>query len=460
MKIRTKLLLLFLALFGTLLLAFAVFIYISSANAREKEFFKHLRSEAITKANLLLDAKISPVVLQLIYKNAPNNLFEEEVAVYDTSFKLLYHDAVQIDKVKETRQMIDSIIRENEITFTKGRLQVVGFLYNYHHTDYVITAAAEDQYGLENLSKLRYTLLLSFLGIITLTVFAGYFFVRKALKPVGEIVEKVEEITATNLDLRVPVQSEKDEIGELAVTFNKMLDRLENSFDAQKSFVSNISHELRTPLATLVGELQVALVRDRTKEEYIQIIGLVLTDARQLTKLSNSLLDLAKANFDQTEISRKVVRIDELLMEARSAVLKAGEEYHVDIIFDREIEDDDLVSVKGNAYLLKVAFINLMENACKFSPDHRCSVTINYLSNDLVIGFKDQGVGITEADKLHIFDAFYRGSNKDYSQGNGIGLSLVQKIVNTHSGKIQVISDLGKGTTFTLNLPHVGTLTL
>jgi len=455
MKIRVRLILLFLALFGTLMLAFAAFIYFSSAQNRKEEYYKHLRSHAITKADLLLDAKISPTVLQLIYKNAPNNLFEEEVAIYDTSFHLLYHDAVQIDKVKETRQMIDRIVREKEITFLQGDLQVVGFLYTFHHTDYVITAVAADQTGLERLKSLKYTLGVSFLAIIGLTVFAGNFFVSKALEPVEEIVDKVEEITATNLDLRIPVQNEKDEIGGLAITFNKMLDRLEDSFDAQKSFVSNISHELRTPLSTLVGELQLALGKKRTPEEYIDILGLVLSDAKQLARLSNGLLDLAKASYDQKEIARKPVRVDELLMDARNAVLKISEDYVVDINFEAEIEDDHEISVNGNAYLLKVAFINLMENACKFSKDHHCDVTIRYPENKLIIAFIDRGTGISDEDKPHIFDPFYRGANKDFSTGNGIGLSLTQKIVGLHMGTLSVTSVINQGTTFIVGLPHL-----
>ena len=243
MKIRAKLLLLFLTLFGALLLAFAVFIYVSTSQSRKDQYYKHLKREAITKANLLFDAKVPPAVLQLIYKNSINSLFEEEVAVYDTSFNLLYHDAVQIDKVKETKKMIDQIILQKEITFDQGTLQIVGLLYLHKGKTYVITAAANDKYGLTRLEEFKYTLIISFIIIISLTIAAGYYFVGKALNPVAEIVDKVEEITATNLYKRVHVKNEKDEIGELAITFNNMLKKLEQSFDGQKNFVSNISHE-------------------------------------------------------------------------------------------------------------------------------------------------------------------------------------------------------------------------
>ncbi|MBB5638406.1 signal transduction histidine kinase [Pedobacter cryoconitis] len=455
MKIRAKLLLLFLTLFGALLLAFAVFIYVSTSQNRKDQYYKHLKREAITKANLLFDAKVPPAVLQLIYKNSINSLFEEEVAVYDTSFNLLYHDAVQIDKVKETKRMIDQIIRQKEITFDQGSLQVVGLLYKHKGQTYVITAAANDKYGLSRLEDFKYTLIISFIIIISLTIAAGYYFVGKALNPVAEIVDKVEEITATNLYKRVQVKNEKDEIGELATTFNTMLDRLEQSFDGQKNFVSNISHELRTPLATIVGELQLALIRERSVSEYKEIIRLSLSDAQRLVRLSNGLLDLAKASYDHTTVSMKELRTDELLMDAREAVLKINEAYKVDIVFEREIDDDDDISVKGNEYLLKVAFINLMENACKFSENHQCVVSINYNQDKIKLVFKDSGIGISEDELENIFSAFYRGKNKDFSPGNGIGLSLTEKIVLMHHGTIQVTSIVNSGSEFTIEMFHV-----
>lgn len=455
MKIRVKLLLLFLTLFSALLLAFAVFIFISSSKTRKDEYYKHLTREATTKANLLFDAKVPASVLQLIYKNSVNSLFEEEVAIYDTSFNLLYHDAVQIDKVKETRKMIDQIIAQKEITFDQGSLQVVGLLYQHHNKTYVITAAAIDQYGLSRLDELKYTLIISFIIIISLTIAAGYYFVGIALNPVAEIVDNVEEITATNLYKRVQVKNQKDEIGELAHTFNHMLDRLEQSFEGQKNFVSNISHELRTPLATIVGELQLALIRERSVGEYKEIIRLSLSDAQRLVRLSNGLLDLAKASYDQTAVSMKELRVDELLMDAREAVLKINEDYKVDILFEQEIDDDDDISVKGNEYLLKVAFINLMENACKFSADHQCTVAISYDEDLLKLAFKDTGIGIQKEELKNIFTAFYRGNNKDFSPGNGIGLSLTQKIIAMHNGAIEVDSVVGKGSVFEVRVKHV-----
>ncbi|HEV2482097.1 MAG TPA: HAMP domain-containing protein, partial [Puia sp.] len=346
MKIRLKLTLLFSALFAALLLVFALSIYFSNARDREEQYYARLHQQAVTKANLLLGAKVQPAVLQLIYKNSLNAFPLEEVAVYDTAFHLLYHDAVYIDRVKETRGMIDTIVRQHEIRFYVGDLQAIGFLYPFGGKDYVITAAAKDIDGLARLYDLRIAVIVGFVVAILLTFVAGSLFSRQALQPVSRMVDKVEEITASRLDLRISEAKGKDEIAELASTFNRMLDRLENSFEAQKQFVSHISHEVRTPMATIIGELEIAAKKGRTNAEYEEMNARLLIDARRVVRLAGGLLDLARASYDKAEIAFRPVRLDELLVDTRNAVLKSNPEYRVDIVFEREIEDDRHISLE------------------------------------------------------------------------------------------------------------------
>ncbi|MBY0480364.1 MAG: HAMP domain-containing protein [Chitinophagaceae bacterium] len=455
MTIRNKLTFLFTGSIAVLLLAFALVVYFSFSENREREYYSSLRHTAIIKANLLLDAKIQPRVLQLIYKNSPNSFFQEEVAIYDTSFHLLYHDAVEIDKVKETRQMIDEIVAKKQIKFYQGEMQAVGILYHHNDKDYVITSAANDQSGYAKLRNLKYTLIIAFFVAIILIYISGHIFASKALKPVSDLIDEVEEITATNLDLRVKEGNGKDEIAELAVTFNAMLNRLENSFDAQKEFVSNISHELRTPITAMLTEFQVTVEKERSNEFYKDAIHHAISDTQKLVRLSNSLLDLAKANYDHTEISFKEIRLDEILLDARNDAIHDHPEFKISIIFEQEIEDDDFISVLGNEYLLKVAFMNLIENGCKFSEQKMASVAITYFKDKTILRFQDQGIGIREDEVPKIFHAFYRAGDKKFAGGNGIGLSLTKKIIELHKGTIAVHSQPGIGTTFTVELPHV-----
>lgn len=306
-----------------------------------------------------------------------------------------------------------------------------------------------------NARDMRIALIIGFFVAILLTLLAGGLFSRMALAPFSRMVDKVEEITASNLDLRIPERKGKDEIAELATTFNRMLDRLENSFDAQKQFVSNISHELRTPLSTIIAELEIAAAKERTVAEYHEITMLILKDARRLARLCNGLLDLAKASYDQTEIAFREIRLDELLLDTRKEVLKANPVYRVNIIFEREIEDANFISASGNIYLLKVAFANLIENGCKFSDDRQSTIAISFHGKNTILRFSDTGIGIAPEELSKIFTPFYRGVNRQYAEGNGIGLSLTDRIIRLHHGALSVTSRVGEGTTFTIELPHL-----
>lgn len=454
MKIRTRLTILFTFITAIILLLFATVIYFSAKENRETEFYNLLKKEAITKANLFLNANVDKKILQDIYHNNRKILNEVEVAIYDTSFVLLYHDAVDIDFVKETRPMVEEIYQKGEIEFYQERWQVIGLRYEFEGRNFIITAAAYDQYGYNKLNNLLTNSIIVFVASILFILVAGVFFSKKAFKPVSEMIEKARNISATNLDLRLTNKGSKDELSELANTFNEMLNRLENSFDAQKHFVSNISHELRTPLAAIITELELSANKDRSSEEYRIAILNALSDSRKIVRLSNSLLDLAKASYDPSEIAFKSVRIDEVLLDARQQVQQTNPDYKIDIHFENEIENDNQISVSGNEYLLKVAFCNLFENGCKFSDPHKCTVSVSFNSKDIILKFSDDGIGIAEKDAQHIFIPFYRGENKEHAYGHGIGLPLTEKIVLLHKGKIAVTSHVNVGTTFTVEFPH------
>ncbi|MGM5632088.1 HAMP domain-containing sensor histidine kinase [Apibacter raozihei] len=455
MKIRTKLTLLFSLVTASILLLFASVIYYSAKQNRNTEFYSLLKKEAITKANLFFDAKVPSQTLQQIYHNNTKTINEVEVAIYNSSFHLLYHDAVDIDFVKETPAMINDIYKKGEIKFYQGDWQVIGLLYKFENKNYVITAAAYDQFGYNELSTLLKNTCIIFIISIIFIFIAGYYFSKKAFEPVKEITDRMNEISASHLNLRLEANPNKDELSDLTVTFNQMLTRLEKSFEAQKHFVSNISHELRTPLAAMIAELELSVNKNKTSEEYKIILQNSLSDAKKITKLSNSLLDFAKASYDPSEIAYKPVRIDEILLDACQQVQQANPGYKTNLLFGNDFLHDNQILVNGNEYLLKVAFVNLLENGCKFSEDHLCQVSISFFCNTIQIEFADLGIGISQEDIPHIFTPFYRGKNKEFTYGNGIGLSLTKKIILLHSGTVTISNNLHKGTTFTLQLPHL-----
>lgn len=456
MMIRNRLTLLFTTVVAAIMLLFAFAVYFFYAHDRQDEFRKLLHQQALMKASLLFDAGVDPTVLQLIYKNSRNVLHQEEVAIYDTAFVLRYHDAVDIDFVKETRPMIDAVKRQKSIAFIQDDWQVVGFLYRHSGQDYVITAAAHDDYGLHTLANLRDILIVLFLSSIIVTLLVSRFLAHQSLKPISSVVSGVEEITATNLDSRLDEGNSKDEIAVLSITFNRMLDRLEHSFEAQKQFVVNISHELRTPLAAIIAELDLARLRSRSADDYREAIDRARNDAGRLARLTSLLLDLAKASYDRTEIAMHDVRIDEVLIDASGSIHRNDPEADVNAVYDGEIEDDREITVRGNHYLLSTAFSNIMENGCKYSADRSVDVHISAVDGTVTVRFVDNGVGIPPDDVPHIFTPFFRGSNTKPAHGSGIGLSLTHRIIALHGGSITFESRLNEGTTFIVTLPNIG----
>lgn len=452
MRIKTRLTLLFTLLVASILLVFAVVVYWSSSKNREVEFFEELEKEAITKAKLYLETEVKSSTLHKIYRYNNEVINEVQVAVYDFDFNLLYHDAEEIDSVKETKEMIDQIASQGRVHLFQDDWQVIGIVYNSGGKDYVITAIALDQYGYTKLHNLFLTILV--LSIVSLIVifFVGSFFAERVLRPLKLMNEEINNITATNLDLRVSTEANQDELSRLGNTFNTMLDRLEQSFDSQKQFVSNISHELRTPLAAVIAELELSLSKEQDTASYIRTIENALSDAKKLVRLSNSLLDFAKASYDPTEIVFKPTRIDEVILDACQKIQRGNAGYTFSFMIDEEIDSEELVTVRANPYLLEVAIINLLENACKYSDNHHGKVSISNLNKAVVIKIADEGLGMGAEDLDGIFKPFFRGENGKHLDGNGIGLSLTKKVIDLHKGTITVTSEINKGTEFTITL--------
>ena len=456
MKIRTALTLKNTCATAAVFLACLKMIYLVSEHTRSKTFFHDLSGEAITKAHLFLRDQVDARTMQSIYLNNRKFINEVEVAVYTTDFRMLYHDAIQNDIIKEDRSMMNRIIREKEINFYVGRYQCIGMLYHFQGRDYIITAAAYDGYGYDNLYELQKALVVLFLVGLSSLFVVCYFLARSSLKPIRDIVKEAETITSSQMDRRLPVRNAHDELGELSIAFNSLLDRLQISFDSQKMFVSNVSHELRTPLAALIAELDLSLQKERSGEHYRRAIENALGDARRMTKLIDGLLNLAKADYQKEQIRMKEIRLDELLLDVRSYILKAHPEYKVNILFEQEDADDDrMITVMGNVYLLSIAFSNLIENNCKYSADKTSFVQISYWDRFTVVRLSDDGIGMTDTDKEKMFTLFYRGNHETNVEGHGIGMTLSHKIISLHQGRIDVYSTHGEGTTFVIELPHV-----
>ncbi len=455
LNIRARLTLQFTYIVTFILILFSFIIYYFSASYRESEFYSHLENKAINTAKLLIEVKeVDYNLLKIIDRNTINAIYNEKVMIYDYKDLQIYN-SLDDDSIHISKTLLDQIRLLKEVRYHEGKNEVIGLLYTDKYDRFVVIASALDNYGRSKLNNLKWIIFIGFFISIGLTVFIGRIYAYRALKPMSDVVKQVDKITIASLNMRVNEGNGTDEIAQLAITFNQMLERLESAFEMQRSFVSNASHELCTPLTSITGQIEVSLMKSRTHEEYEAILESVLEDIKNLNALSNGLLDLAKASSDISAIALHKLRIDEILWETRAELIERKKDYNISIEFSEPIEDEKEITVLGNDHLLKTAILNLMDNACKFSSDKSVEIFLSVKGKYIVTEFADNGIGIDTADMGKIFEPFFRAKNAKNIFGNGLGLSLTDKIIQIHHGTISIESQLHKGTTVTISIPFL-----
>ena len=444
MKIRTRLAIRFTVIVASLLLLFAFVIYYISSSYRQKDFYERLNEKANNYTKLLTEVdELSPGLVKIFDKNTAY-LPNERILVYDRQNKELFNTFE--DTALVNNLFLDRVRKEKEIRYTEGKNEVLALLYPNKNESFVVIVSAYDKDGLNKLCTLQLILLAGLLLCSIVTMLAGWIYAGQALNPISDVVNQVEKISVSNLSERVNEGNGKDEIGQLALTFNRMLERIQQSFELQKSFVSNSSHELRTPLTAITGQLEVALMSKRSPDEYQLVLHSVLEDIKSVNRLTNSLLELAQADMDVSRLKLKKVRIDELLWLTRNDLLKRNPDYVINIEIVEFPEDEGKLIIIGSEYLLKSALINIMDNACKFSEGKQVNVLFRANENYIDISFNDKGIGISEEDIRKITEPFYRAANAKTFPGHGLGLSLTNKIIQLHKGEMKIISEVNKYT--------------
>jgi two-component system heavy metal sensor histidine kinase CusS len=280
----------------------------------------------------------------------------------------------------------------------------------------------------------------------------GYQIARRGLRPVERIAETARMIRSTTLDERLPAQEFPSELAALARTFNEMLDRLEESFQRLSRFSADIAHELRTPLNNLRGEVEVALGKARTPEEYQETLTSFLEEAGRLTRLIESLLFLARAEHPETQVRREALDVGHLLGAVREFYGAAAEESGVAL----RVEAAAPVTARLDRTLVQRAVGNLVENALAHTTKGG-SITLSATRQNgtVLVEVADTGCGIAAEHLPRVFDRLYRAdrSRTAATGGAGLGLAIVKSIAELHGGTAEIASEIGKGTQVRLRLP-------
>jgi heavy metal sensor kinase len=287
---------------------------------------------------------------------------------------------------------------------------------------------------------------------VALASAGGYVLARRALAPLGRMATQARAITAERLADRLSVMNLGDELGHLATVFNDLFTRLEQSFDQLRRFTADASHELRTPLTIIRSVGEVGLDLHRSEPEYREIIGSMLEEADRLTRLVDSLLTLSRADGGQAHLRREQVNLCVLAGEVVTQLSVLAEEKKQSLALEVLPE----VWLDGDPLVLRLALINLVDNAIKYSPE-RASVRVVVSVNDdhAVLEVVDEGPGIAPEHQRQIFDRFYRVDKSRSRQmgGVGLGLAITRWAVEIHGGSITVENAREQGSVFRVMLP-------
>jgi heavy metal sensor kinase len=308
--------------------------------------------------------------------------------------------------------------------------------------------AADDH----ELGELLTVMLLAGPLALALALGGGYLLACRALSPVDRLAADADQITATRLDKRLDIPNADDELGRLAATLNRMIGRLEGSFEEIRRFTADAAHELRTPLTVMRNAAEVALGSPRQPEHYRRVLGDMLEEVDRLTRLAEQLLFLSREDAGLMPLSATTIRLDDLV---RTAV------EHMRVVAEAKglsLECSQLAAclIPGDADRLRRLLFNLLDNAIKFTPSGgTVSVTLERSDSTARVLVEDAGIGIPAEHLPHVFERFYRvdparGQDTD---GTGLGLAIGRAIAQAHRGSLEIESKVGVGTRAILTLP-------
>lgn len=452
-SIRVRLTLWYVALLAIILVAFSTVLYASLARGLNAQLDVSLSTEA---ERLIASLDVENGALHL--GEGPDNLSVGTVgALYDASGQvLLAYDPRQ--PLPALPQALNAAARGQQ-TYATARFQgsaqwrVFTTPVTENGVQVAVLQVGRPMSDVEAaLNQLALLLALAVPSTLLVASIGGMFLAGRALDPIDRITRTAAGIGAEDLSRRLNLHDSHDEVGRLAATFDRMLDRLEQAFRRQRQFTADASHELRTPLALLASQVDVALERERNPAEYEDLLRSLRDDASRMTQLVNELLTLARADAGQQLLTREELDLSDLVRTLVPTLEPLAAQNGVRLTEQVQCE----MRVSGDQMRLTQLLINLVDNAVRYTPAGG-SVIVSAArdGNWAVLSVADTGVGIDAEHLPHVFERFYRvDSARARSEGGaGLGLAICQWIARAHGGDIAVESTPGRGSVFTVRLP-------
>ncbi len=382
--------------------------------------------------------KFEPLFIRILDNNNHEKLiqtsnFPEDIEHNDNYLKNLELNTITFEE--QNNYLVSRI----KIDFHKEKIVIIEIAT----TKEILTSTLED---------ILYILSFILPIVLIFSILGGNFLIYKSFLPIENILLELKQINAKDLSARLKSNKNKDEINQLVEEVNSLLKRLESSFEKISQFSSDASHELKTPLTIIRGEIEVALRKERSNEEYKSVLNSSLNEIIIIEKTINDLLFLAKNEKDILIDNQEDIYFDEIIDESINEVKSFAKLNQIEINFILE----DTIEYKGYSNLLKIALKNVLKNAIQFSHKNSQIIVKSYKKGSFFeISVQDFGIGIEKNEQIKIFEKFYRTdkSRNKNSGGTGLGMSILKKIVDIHKGKINIHSKENIGTTITISFP-------
>ena len=459
-SVRVRLTLWYVAVFGLLLVAFSAFVY----GVLAKSLYARLDQSVTETADLVvgefkseIEENGGDIAISASQALAELQIHDVYLAIFDDQWNLLASNPDWNQLPAASQSSFQNGGTEPRLLTVDG-VDDAGVRFSILSASsggraYLIAAGESQLRVIDQLRSIRRTFYLGFPASLLIAAIGGFLLARKSLAPVVAMADQVDRISAHNLNERLTVGKQKDELQHLARVFNELLSRLDGSFEEMRGFVADASHELRTPLAIIRGEADVALSDDREAAEYRDALVIIQDEAKRVSRIVDDMMALARADAGQRQLRVEEFYLNDLIEECCKAatVLTVAKNVSLSAIPMPDI------SFRGDQDLLRRMLMNLLDNAIKYTPDGgSVSVAVECAQDMVRLRVTDTGIGIAAGHLERVFDRFYRvdKSRTRADGGTGLGLAIAKWVAEAHNGSIELSSQPGQGSTFTVLLPR------
>ena len=353
-------------------------------------------------------------------------------------------DIKQLERINPTKKMtwirLPAKHNKNVLEIASVRLP----------NNYVLQAGKSTEYRAKVQRHFREIFVAVMIPLVLLALFGGTFLAFRALRPVRHLITTIRSIGTGKMDARVPSPQTGDELEELVVLFNGMLQRIETLINGMRDSLDSVAHDLRTPMTRLRGIAEIALQSDQNGETCQEALSSCLEESERILKMLNTLMDISEAETGVMKLDRELIDVSGLMKEVLDIYHYVAEEKNIDIHLTLPPD----LSLIADPIRISQAMANLLDNAIKYTPvGGKIDIEARQLKQEILIAIKDSGIGIPREEMPKIWNRLYRGDQSRSQKGLGLGLSLLRAIIRAHKGRIEVLSEPGKGSTFSIYLP-------